>query len=623
MRKMSLFGLLAILAVFTSLAFSVDTLPVSIPLVNPSFEKGPEGWVSKDTRFQEMFSIDKTEKHSGEASLKVSDPEGTSNPFCGQRVTNLKGYATYRLRAWVKGEKGQSAQAAVKIEYYNDAGKNTSGDYGRVMTNPDSTWQTVEVVLKGDADTTRANILLRLFGKGTVYFDDVDFAMVKAAPLLFLSFPRIAVIPLTPKDIIVQIRPAKGITTGAQPIFTFDIQRLGSSDVTPAKVDLKAKDTDTWQATVQLPALVPGQYKLRCSLAKSHVAEKINLFVPPTRRKPEFLSDTGTIIVAGKPFFPIGLYHVSPAEYEMLAANGFNSAQGQAILGSKILSDGVSAAKKAGIMVDVPFYAAGQVMKNMPDSLEKIRLFGSHDNILNWKIVDEPDERPDIIDEVPIAYENLKKSDPKHPISLTIDNPNTYDYWANFCDILQVDPYPIPAHPLTMVSDFTAKAKAALQPWQNLTVVLQAGYKSNPTNQPTYEQARCMLYLALINGAKGIFWYSMHDPGWDLIKTPLWTRFKEINAETLELSNPIMLGTKVDGVKGIVPPLQWLCLKYEEKYFLLLANPGKDVIEANIEMPIQILKAAARGTIQVEVKGKSVKLSIPGPGAQLVVIEEK
>jgi hypothetical protein len=171
------------------------------------------------------------------------------------------------------------------------------------------------------------------------------------------------------------------------------------------------------------------------------------------------------------------------------------------------------------------------------------------------------------------------------------------------------------------VSDYAVRAKASLQPWQNLTVVLQCGWKLSPMNQPTFEQARCMVYLALIHGAKGIFWYSMHDPGWNLTETPLWKRFKEINDEIKELSMPVILGTKVQGIKWIASPLQGLCLRHEGKLFLLLANPGKDGIETMIELPMEIKNAMARSGTKVDVKGNSIKLRIPGPEAELIMIE--
>ena len=188
-----------------------------------------------------------------------------------------------------------------------------------------------------------------------------------------------------------------------------------------------------------------------------------------------------------------------------------------------------------------------------------------------------------MIPEVFEAYAEYKKIDPDTPILLTI-GPEMYVYemWAKSCDIFQVDPYPIPEFPLTMVSDHVTAAKEVLQPWQNLTDVLQAGWLPGPTpdqplNQPTKEQARSMVYLALINGAKGIFWYSMEDPGWDLTLTPLWKDFKAINQETAWLGDIVMNGEPIDCLANKKGDLQYAGWRYEDNIYVFATNSDDNV----------------------------------------------
>jgi hypothetical protein len=115
----------------------------------------------------------------------------------------------------------------------------------------------------------------------------------------------------------------------------------------------------------------------------------------------------------------------------------------------------------------------------------------------------------------------------------------------------------------------------------------------------------------------------MHDlPNWDLTKTPLWARFKELNEETLALSQPVMLGTKVE-VKGAAAPVQALCLKHEGKHYLLLANPGAAPVEAAVELPFDIAKATPKGKTKVTAAGKTVTVKLPATGVEMVVLEGK
>jgi hypothetical protein len=299
-------------------------------------------------------------------------------------------------------------------------------------------------------------------------------------------------------------------------------------------------------------------------------------------RQPEYLSDTGVLTFKKKPFMPIGLYHVAADQYALIADNGFNAVQGDASTDLKRFKASLDLAEKHGIAVDVPLYADMGVKKNLANSLEKIRLYGDHPAILCWKIIDEPDIRPEIEKEVPEVYAALKQADPKHPIELTLAFEKGVKGFAQYCDIVQIDRYPVPDKPLTDVADFCRDTVANKKPWQNLTYVVQCGWTADLKTQPTVAQARAMVYLALINGAKGIFWYSLTEakPAWDLTKTPLWPHMKTINAEIAALSEPILLGEDITGIRCNVPQVQFLAKRQRGKICLLVCNPTDKPIDA-------------------------------------------
>jgi len=236
--------------------------------------------------------------------------------------------------------------------------------------------------------------------------------------------------------------------------------------------------------------------------------------------------------------------------------------------------------------VDVPLYGNGKVKGNLAASLQKIERFKNHPAVLNWKISDEPDLQPKIGGEVPEVYATLKKADTIHPFGVTLATDNAVPDWAAFTDIIQLDRYPLPGTALTRVSDFTriaARDKAA--DWQNISFVVQCGWKPNLSNQPTVQQARSMVYLALIEGAKSIWWYSMYDPKWDLTKSPLWPHLKEINAEIKVLSQPLMLGENVSGITCDNTKVLFTARKYEGRIYLLITNPEDTSTQVKFRLP--------------------------------------
>lgn len=624
-RRHSLAGGVCVLMVLLACAVpslaQPPKLPQDVELTNPGFEEGKKGWSdSAFTKWPKLVALDNQVAHGGHASLRISSERGSENPFVGTGAKDLQGSATYAFRTWAKCDPTVRGNvAAVKIEYYNAAGQNTSGYYTRLSLPTDGQWVPLEVRAKADPDTVRASLLLRLFGVGRVWFDDVQCQMVALAPKVTLS-PERQVIPAgKDREIPLTVRLAKPVEGDGLPALKFTV--LTPPDGTPYQPEaaLKRVDGRTFEAVAKMPTMVSGAYQVECALGEDRGS--VRVFVPVEKRQPRFLTDTGTILVDGKPFFPIGIYHVGTSQYPELARRGFNCVQGVSSMDLEIFGKGLDAAQKSRIMMDVPLYAGGQVARNLQGSLRKLNQYRRHAAVLNWKIIDEPEIRPEIMDEVPGVYQTLKSVDPDHPLLLTLCQPDQYSYWVSFADIVQVDPYPIPSKPLTLVSDCVAGVKKHMAPWQNLTAVLQAGWIADPSNQPSYAQARVMLYLALVKGAKGIFWYSYSDPGWDLSKTALWDRFADLNAETAQLATPIMEGREVPGVKVETskPGVQWLARELADRVYVLLVNPTDKSISVTVDPGRSMgCGPCLKGKPPVVKEGKAT-VEIPSLGADTVI----
>ena len=583
-------------------------------LANPGFEKGLEGWSLVKA---ENAAVDAV-KRSGAASLKLS-AEDQFHPYAAQSIKDLQGGATYALRAWARGVKGGNAQVALKIEYYNAKGENTKGQYSNSITLNSEEWQQITLEPVSDPDTTRASLLLRLMTPGQAWFDDVTFEMTKQPAEVTFNPTREAVEASKPATLQAAVR-LREPWNNQQPQAEVLDQR--GKVIPGATAKVAAQPDGLLAVTAQMPALPAGDYSLKLTFASGSSAMKIFAY---DLSKPTNLTATGTLLVGGKPFFPIGIYHVGVSEYQMLSENGFNTVQGGNPAAPddfrKLLDEGL----RTGIMIDVPFYGGGKVAANLPDTLAKVQGFKDHPAVLNWKIIDEPDIRPDIIDEVADAYRKIRAIDSVHPVLLTIASPPSFPYWVNFCDMLQVDPYPLPRNPLTQVSDTVKAAKSVLRPWQNLTAVLQCGWlmdKDKPANQPTYDQALSMVYLSLINGAKGIFWYSMHDPGWDLSKTPLWARMKELNIETARMGRLVTVGEPLPAVAVDNKDVQAAAWQLEGLTQILVTNPTEKPQTAALKLTREVAKCKClQGSAETKVVNRAVEITLPAYGCSTLVVE--
>jgi hypothetical protein len=331
----------------------------------------------------------------------------------------------------------------------------------------------------------------------------------------------------------------------------------------------------------------------------------------------------------GKPFFPIGIYQVNHTdeEYALLAANGFNAIQGHFTTDVGQFLATLELARRHKLAVAVPLHAQNLVKENLAKSLQKILAASRHPAVLSWKICDEPDSetyarlRP----EVAPAYRAIKALNPGQPVELTLCKDATIGAWTRWCDLVEIDRYPVPGKPLTDVLDFCNLTRKAMEPWQNLTYVVQCGWTLDLKTQPTYGQARTMVYLAIIGGAKGIFWYSRKETsGWDLMATPLWPRLREINSEIAALSGPVMLGRDVPGIRCSAPGVRFACKRHEGRLYLLVTNPSDEPADATFAIPagVNVRTARVAGTDRpLSLNGGSVTIALGGTDSATLILE--
>ncbi len=593
-----------------SLLIAASGQPLDVQ--NPGFESGLSRWSASADFLKEIKAISITDKQArtGKKSLKldttVEREKGGPGTMVFQSIRNVRPNSIYYLTAWAKGgEGGQgSIRAAIKLEYYNADGKNTAGVNGYQSLMANGEWTRIQTVARTDDDTTSVKIYARnLESKAVIYFDDFEIAQ---PAILILEPTRLTHVPGKEGPVTLKVWTGDPLPAGAklEVIATHE----GEEKRYPAEV--KEAGEHTYEVTATLPAIEKGHYELGVVWGEERSPVTARTFETLERRKPEALSDTGTILKDGKPFFPIGIYHPQNyayyrnggksngvetvgEDYDKIAAMGFNAVQGSSTENVETFGRYLDEAHQRGLVVDVPFYSGGRVKKNLRNSLQKIERYRDHPAVLNWKISDEPDLRPAVVDEVPEVYVAFKKADPRTPVEVTLATDHALDSWSGFADIIQINRYPLPDGALTRVSDYTRLAVQSKLPWQNVSYVIQSGWRKEGT-VPTKDELRSMVYLALIEGAKGIWYYTMYDPGFDLTKTSIWPHLKSVNAEIRSLSLPVMLGKLEPDATLDNARVYSRALEYEGQLHVLLTNPERTAETATLMLPEKWARAAGR-----------------------------
>ena len=303
---------------------------------------------------------------------------------------------------------------------------------------------------------------------------------------------------------------------------------------------------------VDLKGLAVGEHRLELALRRGEVVlgtAKVSFATHPTPRVYVRPTDL-TAMVDGKPFFPLGFYHVSwsfPAEDRLqflreVAAAGFNTVH--ASLKQMDEWDAfLSEAEALGVKVITEFGV---------DQTAAITRYRGRRAVLAWNPGDEPDGGgvpPEVMLE---RHNRIKEADPEVPTYMTLCVPGAYAKYAGMAEVIAPDPYPIryaaastlPVY--TMLSQAVATATPLGRPIWAIPQAFGYAKEKNSWRVPTFAEERNMTYLALLAGAKGLIYYTYRDQGFDMRENPeLWEGMKTFPAEIQALEPFLLEGQRV------------------------------------------------------------------------------
>ncbi len=330
-----------------------------------------------------------------------------------------------------------------------------------------------------------------------------------------------------------------------------------------------------------------------------------------------FVDADNRLIVDGKPFFPLGWYGaVNESQLAEIADSPFNCllAYGTDRVPKERMRRFLDTMQASGLkliycMNDV--YPTATYLKdsgwegirgNAKIAASVVKAYRDHPAILAWYLNDELPRK--LAPQLEGYYHAVRQDDPSRPCFIVLCNSSEFRYFPQTTDILGVDPYPIPRHPVTQVADYLDAARKAVQGTEPVWLVPQAfawyQYNSKNPNRghipskeelrtgraPTREEERCMTYLGLIHGAKGLIYYCYYDLRVLPQYKEMWGWMKSIAAEVKTLS-PVLLSTQLAGHWRVSPsdtPIQARLFRHGDRLYLLAANPTTTSCEARFDL---------------------------------------
>lgn len=275
---------------------------------------------------------------------------------------------------------------------------------------------------------------------------------------------------------------------------------------------LDRSSATAWRVAIDGEGLLSGKYELKvtASVDRKTFTLALPLSVAADVKKCVAYDHRGSLWVDGQPKLPVGIYYATTAEDLARAkAAGYNFSVIPWTLASTAVMDAA-----AGMGMKVMVHSRSLETSFWRHATDK---FGQHPALLGWHLVGKPDAEltpPSVITETARIIANL---DPFHPIATTLSMPSEMAEYVPALDLVLAWTDPIPQSGPETVGIIVDQAREAAGGKPVWALIQSVGHawswdrrldKSGEGRLPTPAEHRCMRYLALVHGARGLLDYT-------------------------------------------------------------------------------------------------------------------
>ena len=420
--------------------------------------------------------------------------------------------------------------------------------------------------------------------------------------------------------------------------------RLSGDTIGQRTIALKQRET---VVPIELEELADGRHEVTCVLldGEQQLARATAQFckAPPKPNEVKIDYRSRGLIVDGKPYFPFGFYthrgtfyDQDDPEYVLRLEGAFkfnmicvyhNFSDEFRKEKRPVTGEFLDEADAVGMRMhyDVRSMTDREATEEVAALLaEEVEAHWDAPALLCWYLSDEPAGRRIAPDRYIAHNAHMKELDPYHPTTMVFCVPSKAHEYKDGMDILMVDPYPIPNRPVTNVADTVDLVLEATGGSMPIWCVPQAfGGGEGWGREPTWQEQRCMTYLAIVHGATGIQYFIRRAPHNNPFVDGMWAECRKLAAEIKELT-PVLLSheaaPEVVATDGD-PALHLTARQYDGAVYLLCVNTEKQPKSISIECGVAPTEADAEvlfedRTVPVSQEGE-IRDMIDGLGVRI------
>ncbi len=331
---------------------------------------------------------------------------------------------------------------------------------------------------------------------------------------------------------------------------------------------------NTWRLHLPRAGMLTGRYALTITARRERqVAGSLALEVTRAheREHETGYDSAGRLYVDGRRAFVNGIYNVNGIEeLEQVASHGFNAAVVSAGTAAMSL---VKRAQELGVMLIVysPNFPAAGSGAELSFWEHVVGKYGGQEGVIGWHLLGKPDASLMPFSAFAEQQAEMAKIDTHHPTITLLSVVSLLPHYAPACDIVAIEPQPIPALPVSTVADDVMAAQRVLGAGRPVWAAVQAvgrawlvsggGLEAAATGRPpTGAEHRAMTFLALAYGAQGLLhhgYYFSSTPDRPAYYLPtdapdLWAQMADTNAAIARLASVLIDGS-YRGVRATEP----------------------------------------------------------------------
>jgi hypothetical protein len=247
-----------------------------------------------------------------------------------------------------------------------------------------------------------------------------------------------------------------------------------------------------------------------------------------------------------------------------------------------------------------------------------VRALGGHPAAAGYYTVDEC--RPSVLPSVFAQYERLRRLNPDSLTFAAQTAPHELPLWRDAADVLATDPYPLFRRPPAggyrhgLVGEWTRLSREAVRDARPVMTVLQFfTFQGSPW--PTLAEMRNHAYMAVVEGARGLWWWSIGDGrgalervcrGWCPEKVELMERLRTVVNELADLE-PVLAAEDGPAVPAEPATVRTRTRRWGGRLYLFAYNDVGAPAQATFSLPepVRAVRALGEGGDRPAVEGRA------------------